>query len=168
MEFIKKMKKREFIEMTLKTVAAILACFLAIILMEGMIYGIELNALKTKSKSTLTNPATTTAYCIEEKDDQYFVIYAYYDEIKDEYIWTANKNELKTEAECKALKGSTVKEVVMHAPNAFKFSITPTHYIIMAVFVLAVGGYFVYRFIKINNTYKQIVDEYNKTGTITF
>ena len=52
--------------------------------------------------------------------------------------------------------------------NAFKFSITPTHYIIMAVFVLAVGGYFVYRFIKINNTYKQIVDEYNKTGTITF
>ena len=40
MEFIKTMKKREFIEMTLKTIAAICACFIAIILMEGMIYGI--------------------------------------------------------------------------------------------------------------------------------
>ena len=51
MEFIKRMKKREFIEMGLKTLAAILAAFLAIILMEGMIYSIELNALKTKSKA---------------------------------------------------------------------------------------------------------------------
>ena len=49
MEFINKMKKREFIEMGLKTLAAVFAAFLAIILMEGMIYGIQLNALKTKS-----------------------------------------------------------------------------------------------------------------------
>ena len=39
MDFIKKMKKREFIEMSLKTVAAVLSAFIAVILMEGMILG---------------------------------------------------------------------------------------------------------------------------------
>ena len=47
MEFISKMKKREFIEMGLKALASLLAAFLAIILMEGMIYSIYLNDLKT-------------------------------------------------------------------------------------------------------------------------
>ena len=71
MEFIKQMKKREFIEMSLKTLAALFAAFLAIILMEGMIYGIELNALKTKSTSSVATSDSTTAYCIKQEDDKY-------------------------------------------------------------------------------------------------
>ena len=77
MEFINKMKKREYIEMGLKTLAAILAAFLAIILMEGMIYGIQLNALKTKSTTASAASGSTIAYCIHSpekgNDDRYFV-----------------------------------------------------------------------------------------------
>lgn len=70
MDFIKRMKKREFIEMALKTICAILASFLAIILMEGMIYGIQLNALVKNGSSVtfITNDEKTDgtiAYCIE-------------------------------------------------------------------------------------------------------
>jgi len=71
MEFIKQMKKREYIEMGLKALAALLATFLAIILMEGMIYSIELNALKTKGKTLSFNNQCTTLYCIEESKDLY-------------------------------------------------------------------------------------------------
>ena len=44
MEFIKKMKKREFIEMGLKTLIAFFACFIAIVLMCGMIYSIGIKS----------------------------------------------------------------------------------------------------------------------------
>ena len=108
------MKKREFIEMGLKAFAAIMAAFLAIILMEGMIYGIELNALKTAGKGHVTFSNSTIAYCIKEDDDKYFVVY--YNPENTEKQWSATKDNFKTKAECLAMEGSTVKEVVMHAP----------------------------------------------------
>ena len=166
MEFIKKMKKREFIEMGLKTLAAVLAAFLAIILMEGMIYGIELNALKSSGKGHVMFSNSTVAYCLKEDDNKYFVIY--YNE-GTEKEWSATKDVYLTEAECKALKTQNkVKEVVMHAPNAFEFSITPVHYIVMAVFVAAVAGFFTYKFVALTKEYKTIEDNFKKNGTIEF
>lgn len=165
MEFIQKMKKREFIEMGLKTLAAILAAFLAIILMEGMIYGIQLNALKTKGEGYSIQSGSTVAYCIKEDDDKYFAIY--YNE-DSEQVWSAKKNEYFTEEECKALEGVTVKEVVMHAPSAFKFSISGVHYVVMALFISAVAGFFVYKFIALTKEYKAIEANYKKNGTIEF
>ena len=164
MEFIKQMKKREFIEMGLKTLAAVLAGFLAIILMEGMIYGIELNALKTKSTTASASSKTTVAYCIKESDDKYFVIY--YNE-DSERQWSATQ-DLKTKAECEALEGPIVKEVVMHAPNAFKFSINGVHYVVMAVFISAIAGFFTYKFIALTKEYKKIEEEFKTSGTISF
>ncbi len=166
MEFIKKMKKREFIEMGLKTLAAIMAAFLAIILMEGMIYGIELNALKTAGKGHVTFSNSTIAYCIKEDDDKYFVVY--YNPENTEKQWSATKDNFKTKEECLAMEGSTVKEVVMHAPNAFVFSITPIHYVVMAVFVSAVAGFFVYKFVALTKEYQKIEDQFKKNGTIEF
>ena len=164
MEFIKTMKKREFIEMGLKTLAAILAAFLAIILMEGMIYSIELHALKTKSKNILTVSNQTILYCIEESEDQYFVI-AYNEENKNP--WSARSNDnLKTRAELEAMVGDTVKEVKFRAPTAFEFSITGVHYVVMAVFVAAVAGFFVYKFIALSKEYNKIETTFKKTGTI--
>ncbi len=168
MDFINKMKKREFIEMALKTLAAVLAGFLAIILMEGMIYSIELNALKTKGRTyTVHNMTTeyhkgTVAYCIKQSDDKYFVIY--YNE-GAEHEWGAVKNDYKTKEECTP-KNLTVEKVVMHAPNAFKFSITWPHYIVMAVFMAGIGGFFTWKFITLNKSYMKIVDEFERTGTI--
>lgn len=168
MEFIKQMKKREFIEMGLKTLAAILAAFLAIILMEGMIYSIHLNALKNDNGHTSYNQSTV-AYCIKEAEDKYFVIY-YNEGLKDENgkldEWAATKNQYKTKAECLAMEGSTVKEVIMHAPNAFELAITPIHYVVMALFVAAVAGFFTYKFIALAKEYNGIEAEFKKTGTI--
>ena len=47
----------------------------------------------------------------------------------------------------------------MHAPNAFKFSITPVHYVVMTVFVLGVAGFFTYKFIALTKEYKKIAEE---------
>ncbi len=168
MDFINKMKKREFLEMTLKTLAAVLAGFLAIILMEGMIYSIELNALMTKGRTYTAYSETndyhkgTVAYCIKQSDDKYFVIF-YNEGAKNE--WGATKNTYKTKEQCTA-KNLTVEKVVMHAPNAFEFSITWPHYIVMAVFMAGIGGFFTWKFLALGKSYKKIVEEYNKTGTI--
>ena len=164
MDFIKKMKKREFIEMGLKTLAALLAAFLVIILMEGMIYSIQLHALE-KSDTSTTYPSTTIAYCIEKEDNKYFVLYFNEDTFDEgNYEWSANST-LKTEEECKALK---VKEVVWGAPSAFKFSITGTHYVVIAVFVAIVAGFYTYRFIRLVKEYNRIEDNFRKNGTIEF
>lgn len=160
MEFIKKMKKREFIEMGLKTFACLMAAFLAIILMEGMIYSIQLNALKTKSTMSYSVSTSTIAYCIEEGKDKYYVIY--YNE-GDDFEWSAAKETYKTKAECENLN---VKEVIFGAPNAFQFSITPVHFVIMGVFVAIVAGYFVYRFIKLNKEYTAIETNFKENGVI--
>ena len=162
MDFIKKMKKREFIEMGLKTLAAVLAAFLAIILMEGMIYSIKLNALKN-GKTHTTNSTSTIAYCIKEGKDQYFVVY-YNEDAPSE--WQATEGQYKTKQECKEMEGSSVKKVYMRAPNAFELSITGVHYIVMSVFMAGVAGFFVYRFIKLSKTYKKIEEEFIKTGTV--
>lgn len=169
MEFIKKMKKREFIEMTLKTVAAMLACFIAIILMEGMIYSIKLNALKTKGNAHISYSQSTIAYCVKEAEDKYYVLY-YNEGLKNEddklIEFTSSSKNYLTKAECEALEGTKVKEVVFGAPNAFKFSITGIHYAVMVVFVLIVGGYFAYRFVSLAQSYKKIEEEFKTTGII--
>ena len=97
---------------------------------------------------------------------QYFVIY-YNEDTSNSgaYEWSANKNDLKTREECEAL---SVKEVVYDAPSAFKFSITGIHYVVIALFVAVVAGYFVYRFIRLVKEYSKIEDNYKKTGTIEF
>lgn len=168
MEFIKKMKKREFVEMSLKAGAAILAAFLAIILMESMIYSIKLNALKTTQTTSTTSSESTIAYCIKDKNDKYFVIYHDPENgtgvnEKGEKIYWASSAILKTKAECEKLN---VKEVEFHAPNAFDLTITPSHFIYMSIFIAGVAGFFVWRFIALANTYKKIEQQYEKDGTI--
>ena len=165
MEFINKMKKREFIEMGLKALAGLLAAFLAIILMEGMIYGIQLNAYKTSAKGSYSQSGSTIAYCIKEDDDKYFVLY-YNENLNPQ--WYANKDIRLTEDECKALEKNTVAKVIMHAPSAFEFTINGIHYVVMAIFVAAVAGFFVYKFIALAKQYKKIEEEFKSTGTISF
>lgn len=165
MDFINKMKKREFIEMGLKAFAALMAAFLAIILMEGMIYGINLNAYKTKASTSTTLSGSTIAYCIEEDDDKFFVLFLSKDAEGKEY-WSATQTRY-TKAECEAMEVSTVKEVVMRAPTAFEFTITPIHYVVMAVFVAAVAGFFTYKFVALTKQYNKIEKEFKETGTIS-
>ena len=163
MEFIHKMKKREFIEMGLKTAAAVFALFLAIILMEGMIYGIKLNALLTRSSSVLKQSDYTIAYCVEQDDNSYSVIY-YNEQVPSK--WCAESKTFSLEYIQSKTFTQEVKEVVMHAPNAFQLTITPTHFVVMGVITSLLGGFFVYKFIRLGKEYKKIEENFVKTGTI--
>lgn len=169
MDFIKQMKKREFIEMSLKTLAALLAAFLAIILMEGMIYSIQLHAIETKGAGHTALSNSTIAYCIhrpeKNNEDRYFVIYYNEDSAKE---WSGTKGQYFTKAECLAMEGKTVEEVVMHAPNAFEFSISGVHYVVMSIFVLAIAGFFTYKFIALAKEYQKIENNFKNNGTIEF
>ena len=163
MEFIKTMKKREFIEMTLKTIAAVLAAFIAIILMEAMIYGITINAYTTKGSGSITVTKQYDAYAIKQEDDKYILLYHNVD--NSNAGWSCASSSRFTKEEVEAIKADA-RNLYYGAPNAFTFSITPVHYAVMFVFVAIVGGYFVFRFVKLSKEYKQIEKTYETTGTI--
>lgn len=168
MEFIQRMKKREFIEMGLKTLAALLACFVAIILMEGMIYSITLNSYMKNGGGYTLNGDSTTAYCIEVEDDQYFVLYHnVWADGKEGWGAASTSTELLSKSDCEALlTNNSVGELHYNAPNAFDFTINWIHYLVITVFVAAVGGFFVYRFIALTKEYNKIVSNFEKTGEI--
>lgn len=167
MEFVQRMKKREFIEMTLKTIAAILGAFIVIILMEGMIYSVTLNAYMKKSTQSTSQTGSTVAYCIKQEEDKYFVLYYNKDATNQgaKSDWSSNAGKYYTKAECENL---TVKKIIWRAPTAFEFTITPVHYGVMVVFVLIVAGFYVYRFVRLGKSYDKIETEYKTNGTIEF
>lgn len=169
MNFIKQMKKREFIEMGLKTLTAILIAFLVIILMEGMIYSIRLNALKNMQieGGLPYDNQSSIAYCIKDTqmEDSYFIVIKKVDLETNKTQWISDKTLRKTKAECLKM-GSGVKELNMHAPNAFDLTINGKHFIFIGIFVVAVLGFFTYKFIMLNNAYKKTEEEFKKTGKI--
>lgn len=169
MEFIKKMKKREFIEMSLKALAALLVAFMAIILMEGMIYSIQLNSLYNSTSSLTTVTNSTTAYCIPQSDDMYFIVCCIHQE--DGNKWTSHKTDsLKSKENCiKRLADLDIAEedIQWRAPNAFELSVDALRLSLMIIVLVgAVGGYFAYRFVSLAKQYKKIEDEFQRTGTI--
>lgn len=162
MDFINRMKKREFIEMGLKTLAAILAAFVGIILMEGMIYGVLLNGLYTHASNSMainTANKNEVIYAVPEGDEYHLIVH-----YTNETEW---RNEWKGYS-IKQTKEDLAKydNIIYHAPNAFEFSIEPFHYAIMAVFILGIGGLFTYKFIRLAKSYKDIEKEFKETGTI--
>ncbi len=164
MSFIRKMRKREFLEIGFKWIAAFCAAVVAIVLMEGMIYAINLNALKSTTETNYTTLSTLTiAYCIEESDNQYFVIF-YNEGLASE--WTTAGSTTYTKEYIEANIKGGVLELYYHAPNAFNFTITSTHYIVMAVFLLLVSSYFIYKFFAVDKEYRSIIKRFNETGEI--
>ena len=168
MEFIKTLKKREYIEMTLKTLTALIFAFIAVILMEGMIYSIYLNAYKTNGTKSISVVKDSVLYCIEDGENSkgetlYFVLIR--NENKGEVLWQA---DAKTKYTADAIPKSfyQTNNFVWHAPNAFEFTISPVHYVVISIFILGVGGFFTYKFFKLAKSYKEIEETYKKTGTI--
>ena len=163
MEFIQKMKKREFIEMGLKTLVALLASFVAIILMEGMIYGITLNGYMQNGGGAIYSTTDSTAYCIEIEDDKYFVLF--HDQSNG---WSAIsvENGTYTRERIENELSNKVSNLVYDAPNAFQFSMNWVHYTVMGVFVAAVAGFFTWRFIALAKEYQGIEKNFAETGEI--
>lgn len=168
MDFIKKMRKREFIEMGIKTLIAVFACFVAVVLMCGMIYSIGVKSYMKYGKGSISTSTETIAYCIEVKDDQYFILY--YNPESEGSKLTANAitdSNLKTKAECESL--TSVKEIRFGAPKAqiiLNEFVEGWHIAIVAVIIAGVMGYMVYRFVKLGLDYKKVIEKFEQTGEI--
>jgi len=157
MEFLKKMKSREMIEMSLKTIFAVIIGLILIILMEGMIYNIYMNKIK-ENKSNQSVIDQCVVYCQEEEDDKYTI-----------YVHNTESGSwiVKSHTESKAqIENAGYKDVIYRTPNAFDVSITNNHYIVMAVFIGGIIAFYGWRFYKLNQEYKAFEKKYKKTGKI--
>ena len=252
MQFLKMMRKREFIEMGLKTAVGILLGIIAIFFMEAMIHNIYMNAIRDNKK--YTGQSSKAEYYIVENDDKTYDVYLHYNddngnwalkydnisqekldekladsgdmfsyraqlykivakqdgqsdveytfgtnntsaysqvqtaystsnegvtfdlykkkEIDDDYSQTANYSNL-TYAQLTNLfsqpgefkEYSTIK-IFWRAPNCFDVYMNGVHYAVMALFLLAIGGIFAWRFTLIAKEYKKLERKFQKTGKI--
>jgi len=157
MNFLKKMKSREMVEMSLKTIFMVIVGIILIILMEGMIYNIYMNKIN-ENTTTQSIPAQCTVYC-EQVDEDEFKVYLHNTESGS---WS-----VKTLPESKTtIENAGYNEIVWRTPNAFEVSITGTHYVVMAVFIAGILGFYGWRFFKLNDEYKKFEKKYQKTGKI--
>ncbi|MBQ3502469.1 MAG: hypothetical protein IJA72_02280 [Clostridia bacterium] len=156
MEFLKKMKSREMVEMTLKTIAAVMAGLILIILMEGMIFGVYMNHIN-KNKATQWTPQTCVMYCAEQDNGNF-----------DLYIHDVNNGswQVKKDVEKANIDTDGYKDVIWRAPNAFDVSIKGVHFVVMALFIVAILGLYGWRFYRINKEYKGFEKKLHKTGNI--
>lgn len=159
MDFLRKMKSREIVEMSLKTIMAVLVSIILIFLMEGMIYGIYMNKINENQSNTSWIVQETTAYCEEIGDDEYKI---YLCTNEEQGVWhVSSVTGTKEEIESKGYKN-----VVWDKPNPFDVSINGTHYIVMAVFIAAVLGLYGWRFYRLNKEYVAFGKKLKKNGSI--
>lgn len=157
MNFLKQMKSRERVEMTLKTIMAVIAGIVLIILMEGMIYGIYMDKINdNKATSYINNQCI--AYCEEVAEDS-FKVYLHDTEYGSWQVLSATVSK-------EAILNDGYHKVVFHAPNAFDVSISGAHYAVMGAFIAAIIGFYGWRFYRLDKEYKAFEKKYQKTGKI--
>lgn len=157
MEFLKKMKSREMIEMGLKTIFGVIVGLILIILMEGMIFGIYMNKINENTASQYV-ASDCVAYCEEIGDDEY-KIYLHNTESGSWHVKVYN--ESKTQIE-----NGNYEKVIYRAPNAFDVSIKGAHYVVMSIFIAGVLAFYGWRFYKLDKEYKAFEKKFKKTGKI--
>lgn len=157
MEFLKKMRSRDTLEMVLKTIMAVLIAIILIFFMEAMIHSIYIKKIKENTNGP-TIPAQQIAYC-EEIDTNKYRVYVH--DIENSTWHTLVGGSSKEYVESRGFK-----EVYFRQPNAFDVSITWVHYIVMGVFVVAVLGFYGYRFYKLDKDYAKFTAKLQKTGKL--
>lgn len=157
MDFLKKMKSREIIEMSLKTVVAVIVGLILVILMEGMIFGIYMDKIKENTASQYV-PNDCVAYCEKVAQDEYKVYL---------HNTTSNSWHIKQFNSSKeTIEDAGYEKVVWDTPNPFDVSITGTHYIVISVFIAGILGFYGWRFYKMNKEYSKMENKFKKTGKI--
>lgn len=250
MEFIKRMKKREFIEMGLKLAIGLLIGIIVIFFMEAMINSIYIK--KIKENTSVSGNVAELEYYIDNLDNGKYDVYTHYrdsnewarltihteiskekldaflKEAGDMYGFPTNRykivandgsaditfelnaasqapiDQVKANAETlntgytfsistkdsaeasyeTAHEDLTYEELValFEAPGAFVEASTTKifwrrphcfdvymngwHYVVMVLFLAAISGVFVWRFLLINKEYKKIEKRFKKTGKV--
>lgn len=156
MEFLKKMKSREIIEMSLKAVMAILAVVVLAILMEGMIFGIYMNRIHD-NKTGSWSPQQCEIYCVEQAEDKYDV----YIHNTENGAWQFQEDWTKAQ-----FVDGNYDKIIYSAPTPFDVSITPVHYVVMGGVVVLVLAGFGYMFYRLEREYKGFEKKLKKTGKL--
>lgn len=157
MNFLKKMRSREMIEMSLKTIFALMLGLILIILMEGMIYSIYMNKID-KNTANQYVAEDCVAYCEEISDDEY-KIYLHNTASGSWHVKVYNESSTQ-------INNGKYKDVIYRTPNAFDVSIKGSHYVVMAVFIAGILAFYGWRFYKLNKEYANFEKRFKKTGKI--
>lgn len=157
MEFLNKMKKRDTLELVLKTIAVFIVTIMAILLMEAMIHGIYIKKIKDNVSGT-TIPSQQTIYCEEIEDGQY-QIYVHDPENETWHLLTGTRSKQWVET-------AGFKEVHFRQPNAFDVSITWVHYVVIGLVLVAVLAFYGYRFYILYKDYQKFEARLRKTGKL--
>ena len=157
MEFLKKMKSRETIEMVLKTISALVLGLILIILMEGMIFGIYMKKIN-ENDATQYTVSQCIAYCEEVGEDKYKVYL--------ENTETGSFSVKITQDSREKIESDGYIDVIWRAPNAFEVSINYVHYIVMGVFLAFILAIYIWRFYKLYQEYKVFERKFIRTGKI--
>ena len=157
MKFLKKMKSREMVEMSLKTILAVLIGIILIILMEGMIYKIYMDKIEKNTASSYTVDQCV-AYCEEVGVDEYKV-YLHDTSAGSWQIRMINQSK-------QDIIDAKYQQVVFRTPNAFDVSITKTHFFVMAGFIVAILGFYGWRFYRLHLDYVGFEKKFKKTGKV--
>lgn len=157
MEFLKKMKSRETIEMVLKTISALVLGLILIILMEGMIFGIYMKKIN-ENDATQYTVSQCIAYCEEVGEDKYKVYL--------ENTETGSFSVKITQDSREKIESDGYIDVIWRAPNAFEVSINYVHYIVMGVFLAIILAIYIWRFYKLYQEYKVFERKFIRTGKI--
>lgn len=125
MEFIKRMKKREFIEMGLKTAIAILLGIIVIFAMEAMIYNIHIKAIK-KVDTAYSNPKTVEYYIEKVNSDSYNVYE--HDPSYSGLNWRVSKKVSKANLDAMCYTGGEMHtfDATLYKIEAIKDTVTTT------------------------------------------
>lgn len=157
MEFLKKMKSRETIEMVLKTISALVLGLILIILMEGMIFGIYMKKIN-ENDTTQYTVSQCIAYCEEVGEDKYKVYL--------ENTETGSFSVKITQDSREKIESDGYIDVIWRAPNVFEVSINYVHYIVMGVFLAIILAIYIWRFYKLYQEYKVFERKFIRTGKI--
>lgn len=174
MEFLKHMKKREYIEMGLKTAIGVLLGIIVIFFMEAMICNIYMDAIKDHPGSYPSTPEDSVFYVVKN-DNKTYDIYLNYDPDgvdswvlhHDDYS-QSSYDALWEEGVGELWKADNSKNgaVLNRKPNCFDIYMNGVHYAVMVVFILAIGGVYAWRFTLIAKEYKKLERKFNKTGKV--
>jgi hypothetical protein len=157
MNFLKRMKTRERVELSLKTIAAVIVGIALIFLMEGMIFSIYMSKIN-ENKASQFIPTDCVAYCEEVKEGEYKIYL--HDSVNG--AWSVRSANFTQEQ----IEQADYAEVVYGTPTPFDVSITNTHYIVMAIFISAILGFYGWRFYKLTGDYKKLEKRLRVKGTI--
>lgn len=173
MEFLNRMKKREYIEMGLKTAIGVLLGIIVIFLMEAMITSIYMKSIDNREGSYPSTAESSVYYVIENSDNTYDIYLNYEPNGAD--VWVLHYDNCsqekyealwETDGELYRSNHSEKGGVIFREPNCFDIFINWAHYLVMVIFIMAIGGVYAWRFTLISKEYKKLAKKLNKTGKV--